>query len=290
MSDMTPEEAAEWGKSLNFEKVWAAIAELAKQIAEQSKEARELSKETDRKLAELAEQFKETREQSQEAARAVKELAVQVKETDRAVKELAVQVKETDRAIKETDRAIKELAVQVKETGRAVKELVEQSEKDREELTQLGKTVKGVSNNVGGLNRSMGELIEILIAGRLWDKFPAYQLARAYQRIPIYDEKNQMKTDIDILLVDTNICMAVEVKRELNRKDDVDDHVKRMGIIRRYPPEQVGNKQLLGAMAGGIVDPDVKEYAHKFGFFVLELSGEAVHLIPSPDGFEPRKW
>jgi myosin heavy subunit len=272
MPEMTPEEAAEGGKNLNFEKVWVIIAEVARKQAE----AAEQSKITDRKLAELAEQSKETDQK-------LAELAEQSKETDRAVKELTEQVKETD-------RAVKELTEQVKETDRAVKELVEQSGKDREELTQLEKTVKGVSNNVGGLNRSMGELIEILIAGRLWDKFPGYQLVRAYQRIPIYDEKNQMKTDIDILLVNTNICMAVEVKRELNRKDDVDDHLKRMGIIRRYPPEQVGNKLLLGAMAGGIVDPDVKEYAHKSGFFVLELSGEAVHLIPSPDGFKPQEW
>jgi hypothetical protein len=84
--------------------------------------------------------------------------------------------------------------------------------------------------------------------------------------------------------------MAVEVKRELNRKDEVDDHLKRMRLIRQYPPEQIGNKQLLGAMAGGVVDPDVKDYAHKSGFYVLELTGESVHLIPPPEGFEPGRW
>jgi hypothetical protein len=64
-------------------------------------------------------------------------------------------------------------------------------------------------------------LIETLIAARLWEKFSGYpyNLERAYQRIPIYDEKNYVRTDIDILLVDTEWAMAVEVKRELRESD-----------------------------------------------------------------------
>ncbi|MDR1047266.1 MAG: hypothetical protein LBL64_05785, partial [Treponema sp.] len=147
-----------------------------------------------------------------------------------------------------------------------------------------------VSNNVGGLNRSLGELVETLIAARLWEKFPQYGLVRAYQRLPIYDEKNVLKTDIDILLVNTDMCMAVEVKHKLNRKDEVDYHLKRMQLIRQYPPELVGNKCLIGAMAGGAVDPEIKNYVYECGFFVLELTGESVHLIPPPEGFEPKKW
>jgi hypothetical protein len=44
-----------------------------------------------------------------------------------------------------------------------------------------------------------------------------------------------------------------------------------------------------GAMAGGAVDPGVKDYACKSGFFVLGLAGESVHLVPPPDGFVPKK-
>ena len=43
-------------------------------------------------------------------------------------------------------------------------------------------------------------------------------------------------------------------------------------------------------MAGGAVDPDVKDYAYKCGFYVMELTGESVQLIPPPEGFEPGKW
>jgi predicted RecB family endonuclease len=223
MGEMTAQEAAEWGKTLSFETVWATIQEVGRKQAEVA----EQFKKTDRMIAENAEQFKEVRELSKENAK---------------------------------------------------------------QLAKLEKTVERVTGNVGGLNRSMGELIETLIAARLWEKFPQYELKRAYQRLPIYDEKNALRTDIDILLVNTGMCMAVEVKHALNRIDEVDRHLKRMELIRRYPPEQVGTKQLIGAMAGGVVDPDVKDYIYRCGFYVLELTGESVHLIEPPEGFEPKRW
>jgi hypothetical protein len=94
----------------------------------------------------------------------------------------------------------------------------------------------------------------------------------------------------DLSMGRTDLCMAVEVKHALDRMDEVDRHLKRMQLIRQYPPELVGAKQLLGAMAGGVVDPDVQQYAYASGFFVLELTEESVHLIQPPEGFEPKKW
>jgi hypothetical protein len=63
-----------------------------------------------------------------------------------------------------------------------------------------------------------------------------------------------------------------------------------MGLIRQFPPEQVNGKQLLGAMTGAVVDPEVKDYAYTYGFYALDLSGESGHLIPQPEGFAPQKW
>jgi hypothetical protein len=140
------------------------------------------------------------------------------------------------------------------------------------------------------LDWSRGELIEILIAARLWEKFPAYNLKRAYQRVPIFDENNRTMTDIDILLSNTDTVIAVEVKRQLDDKRDVDDHLIRMERIRKYPPAEVAGKKMLGAMAGGVVDDDTRRYAYECGFFVLELTGDTVQLIPPPDGFVPKKW
>ena len=63
-----------------------------------------------------------------------------------------------------------------------------------------------------------------------------------------------------------------------------------MGLIRQYPPLETVGKKLLGALSGGVVSPDVRNYAYSAGFFVLELKGEAVDLAPPPEGFNPKVW
>jgi len=61
-------------------------------------------------------------------------------------------------------------------------------------------------------------------------------------------------------------------------------------LIRQYPPAEVKGKKLLGAMVGATVKPEAREYAEKNGFFVLELTGENVHLLESPKDFQPKEW
>jgi predicted AAA+ superfamily ATPase len=144
---------------------------------------------------------------------------------------------------------------------------------------------------VGGLHRSHGELIETLVAARRWEKFSGYpyNFSQGHQRGGIHDEKGVRRTEVDIMLTDGEWAMAVEVKREPDEKD-VDYHLKRMELVRKYPPAVAKGKKLLGAMAGGVVSPDVRQYAHQAGLFVLELNGDNVALVPPPDGFSPEVW
>jgi hypothetical protein len=74
--------------------------------------------------------------------------------------------------------------------------------------------------------------------------------------------------------------------------ENVDEHIKRMRLVRQYPPEMIAGKEMLGAMAGVVVDPEVKDYAHSSGFFVLELAGESVRLFPPPPfvSWQPHRY
>jgi chromosome segregation ATPase len=228
---------------------------------------------------------------------AVDEIWDMLNRTTQVQAETAAQMKETGKRMEETDRIVKENAAQMKETDKQIKDLKKTVERVtgnvgglNRSTEDLKKTVERVTENVGGLNRSLGELIETLIAARLWEKFAGYNLKRAYQRVPIFDENNQTLTDIDILLSNTGVAMAVEVKRELDNMKDVDRHLKRMELIREHPPAEVAGKKLLGAMAGGVVEADTRRYAWESGFFVLELTGDTVELVPPPEEFVPRQW
>jgi hypothetical protein len=211
MAEMTAQEAAEWGKTLDFPTVWATITKMGERVDEATKS---------------------------------------VAETTKTVKEMGERF---DRMTEKYDR---------------------------------------VASNVGGLNESMGDLIETLFFPHLGDKFDAYNynLKRMFRRVPIYDDNSRQRSDIDILLSNTTLCMAVEVKRWLDNTEKVDEHIKRMQLIRQYPPAEVKGKKLLGAIVGAVVMPKVREYAEQKGFFVLELKGEDVHLLEPPSDFQPKEW
>jgi hypothetical protein len=158
-------------------------------------------------------------------------------------------------------------------------------------MEQTGRYIDKLSKNIGGLNNSMGQIMETLLAARLWEKFSAYpyNLKRAYHDVLIYDEKSCAIAEIDILLVDTEWAMVVEVKQRL-RESDIEHHTKRMERIVKYPPAEAKGKKLLGALAAGVVSPEVQAFAYSTGCFVLELTGESVALVPPPEGFKPTEW
>jgi len=174
----------------------------------------------------------------------------------------------------------------------ALTKLGERVDQTTKTIKELGDKVDRVTSNVGGLNLSMGDLIETLFAPHLGEKFDAYNynLKRMYRRVFIYDDDNRLRSDIDILLSNTTVCMAVEVKRWLETEKDVDEHIKRMQLIRQYPPAEVKGKKLLGAIVGATVTPEAREYAEQNGFFVLELTGEDVRLLEPSKDFQPKEW
>jgi hypothetical protein len=251
---MAAEQDAEAGKSFSFESVWTAMDRFAKEAAERQKEVDRRQKEIDRRQ----------------------------KDADRRQREADRRQKEADREFKELKKM---LAEQHRETEKAMREAVEERKKTERAIKQL-------SLNVGGLNSSMGGLVETLVAAKLWKKFKQYHIRNVLQRISVTDENNRLRTDIDILLTNTDCAIVVEVKRML-KKSDVDEHLERMELVRRYPPEYLvnpGGKKLLGAVAGGTVDRAVRKYAQECGFFVLELAGESVRMARPPEGFTPREW
>jgi predicted RecB family endonuclease len=237
---MTAEQAAEAGKSLSFESVWAAMMETDARM-------RRLSEEADLRHKELEKVLTERHEEAD----------LRHREADVRLKELKQLHKETERAHTETEKALKR-----------------------------------VTENIGRLNNATGELVEILVAARLWEKFPEYGLKRAFRQVPVYDENGCSMTEIDILLSNTDRAMAVEVKTSLSKTKQVDWHLKRMELVRQYPPAEIAinGKRLLGAIAGGFVDAGVAKYAQQCGLYVLELSGESVRRMPSPPEFTPREW
>jgi hypothetical protein len=176
---------------------------------------------------------------------------------------------ESDRRMKETDRIVKETARQMKETDRKMKE---------------------TDRKISSLGSRLGELVEEIIFPNILEKFNklGYVFGKAGSRVRYQDPQGAYVAEVDILLENGDVVLAVEVKTTLT-ENDVRDHIRRMEKLRLYADGHGDKRKLLGAVAGGIASQEVKAVAVKSGFFVLEQSGDTVK-ISVPKGFKPKEW
>jgi hypothetical protein len=79
----------------------------------------------------------------------------------------------------------------------------------------------------------------------------------------------------------------VEVKTQANI-GDIREHVERMEKLRRYFDLHHDTRKLYGAVAAAIIPGNVRDFALKQGFYVIEQSGDSV-AITKPEG-SPRAW
>ena len=185
---------------------------------------------------------------------------------------------ETDRQMKEADRKFQ-------------KQMEESRRKVEEEDCKLREEMKETSRIVGELGNRFGELAEHLVLPGIMEKFNTlgFHFTRDAENVKFRDPKtNRPHTEVDILLENGDIVIAVEVKAKLSYQD-VNDHLKRMEVLRRMADSREDKRKYRGAIAGAIVDEADRNYALKAGFYLLVQSGDTMKL-DIPEGFVPREW
>jgi hypothetical protein len=218
MGTMTAEEAAEWGKTLSFEKVWAAMIE------------------SDRKFIEAVAEMRRSREETEEQMR---------------------------RSREEMDRIFAETA----------------------------KEISNLSKNIGGINNSLGKLMEQMTAAQLWKKFNqfGFVFTKDSLNVKFRDKKGRIIAEVDIFLENGAYVMLVEVKLDLTL-EDVDKHLERIEKVRRCMDERGDKRTIVASVAGSIVSRKVCEYAQGKGLYALVPSGDSVDVANVPDGFTRKEW
>jgi len=158
-----------------------------------------------------------------------------------------------------------------------------------EEHKKTERIVERNAYEMGKLTKRMGEVVEYMVAPTLRKKFRnlGYVFHQVHQNSDIEDEENKIFLEIDVKLENGEKAMLVEVKTKLTTRD-VQDHVKRLKKMRVYANLHGDKRTFLGSVAGVVIKANVKEYALKQGFFVIEPSGETFNIIP-PDG-QPKEW
>ena len=196
------------------------------------------------------------------------------------IRELTESQKETDRQIKETNKQMQETDRQMQETDKRMQE----TDKRMDELW------KKTNKTLGDLGIRFGEVVEHLIAPNLVEKFNdiGFDFRTASSNRKFYDIKHREIAEVDVLLENTTIVMAVEAKSKL-LASHVQDHIERMDILRAYADEHGDRRVWLGAVGGAVLATDARKAALKAGFYLIEQSGDTM-MISIPEGFKPKEW
>jgi hypothetical protein len=161
----------------------------------------------------------------------------------------------------------------------------------RERQEETARQMKETYRKIGELGNRFGEIAEYMVAPGIMDKFNAigFNFTRVSRNHEIKDPQTKKSlTEADIILENGDIVIVVEVKSKL-QNEDVDDHLKRMNILRHLADSKGDSRKYCGAIAGVIVADATRNYALKAGFYVIEQSGDAMKL-DIPEGFVPREW
>ena len=160
----------------------------------------------------------------------------------------------------------------------------------REQMKETDREMKETNRRIGELGNRFGELAEHLVAPNINEKFNelGFTFEQVSQNHRISDASKRSIAEIDIMLENGDTVMAVEVKAKPVR-EDIDEHIKRLEILRRRADTRNDIRKFQGAIAGAIMTEAVRDYAHKAGFFVIGQTGDTVK-ITIPEGFTPREW
>jgi Holliday junction resolvase-like predicted endonuclease len=156
-------------------------------------------------------------------------------------------------------------------------------------LMENREQLKETARIVGKLGNRMGEAVEYMVVPNLREKFRelGFSFPKANQNTDVSDYENGIFLEIDIMLENGDKAMLVEVKTKPTT-EHIQEHIERLEKMRKYADLHGDKRTFLGAVAGVVMTLNVKEYALKQGFFVIEPSGDTFNIIP-PKG-QPKEW
>ena len=184
------------------------------------------------------------------------------KETEKLMKENAERQRQTDEQFKRTERQMKKTDKQIKETAK----------------------------QLGGLHNRFGEMAEHLVAPGIKSRLNelGYSFDSETPGGFVISENNKIKAEIDLMLLNSDTIMAIEIKATVKMKH-IEEHVRRLEILREYWRGHKDMRHVEGAIAGAIFDIPEKKAAIEAGLYVIVQSGDTMK-IEVPDGFIPKKF
>lgn len=261
-----------------FDDVWRALMETRQMIKENAEAVRIRFEQEDARRAEEA-RLRLEREAEEARLRA-----------ERKAEEARLRSeREAEEAKRRTEEAKKRAEEETKREQQREQDAKKRAEEAQKRFEDNEKRSKELDRRLGALGNRLGDFVQEMVrpaAVRLFQErnLPVHQVIANQVA---YDDHRQFVMEIDLIVINTDVLIAIECKSNLSH-DDVQEHLERLDIFKQHFPQYRGYK-ILGAVAGMVIPPEVARYAHKKGLYVLAQSGEAVE-IRNPSGFKPHEW
>jgi hypothetical protein len=203
-------------------------------------------------------------------------------------------VQESDRRMQKMDEYLREMREENKETDRRIREMNEETDRRiRETNEETNRKMKETNKQIGDLGNRFGELAEHLVAPNIVEKFNALgfhfdDISAGLRQIIEDESSGQRIAEFDILLENGESIIGVEVKSK-PAYGDVEDHVRRLKILRLNKDRKGDKRKIYGALAGAVMPNAIRTAALKAGLYVITQTGDTVK-IDVPEGFTPQTW
>ena len=213
-------------------------------------------------------------------------------EADRRAAEADRRAAEADRRAAETDRLAAESKAefdrQMAESRAKFDQQMAESKTEYDKRIAKSEAIAAQANQaVNSLSSRWGRFVENIVAPAALRLFQEQGMAvqEVYQRVR--SARGNRNLEIDILVVDDDVAVAIEVKSRLTQ-DSIRQVLRSLEQFKQAFPHYASYR-LYGAVAAIEIDKDVDTYAYNQGLFLIQQSGDSVSISNTSD-FKPRTW
>ena len=214
-------------------------------------------------------------------------------EADRRAAEADRRAAEADRRAAETDRLAAESKAefdrQMAESRAKFDQQMAESKTEYDKRIAKSEAIAAQANQaVNNLSSRWGRFVENIVAPAALRLFQGQGMAvqEVYQRVR--SARGNHNLEIDILVVDDDVAVAIEVKSRLTQ-DSIRQVLRSLQQFKLAFPHYASYR-LYGAVAAIEIDKDVDTYAYNQGLFLIQQSGDSVSISSNTSDFTPRTW
>jgi hypothetical protein len=205
-------------------------------------------------------------------------MAASKAETDAAILSMTARMEKNSADIVKIIDAMKQ---DQKETNlalrRTTEDLSEKLDKTiremRETTRELSESIHDIDGNVGGINRRLGKIVEMVVLPGLMEKMNTEYSHRFDNVAPNkkFTADGQMYAEMDLFLENGDSVMAVEAKTRLTL-GMVNAFVQKLETLRQHEVSAgLVGKTIYAAMAGIIFDDNAKKVALEKGIYLVGI-------------------